>query len=68
MLRIRPYSRDRDAASVSLCLADIQMRNRADKKIMLVNLRYQREGDMVPDQRAKRPIDAAGLAVTASSF
>ena len=42
-LRMRPYSRERDAAPVSADLADIRIRNRADKKIMLVNLRYQWE-------------------------
>jgi hypothetical protein len=54
-LRIRPYSRDRDAVPVSADLADIQIRNRADKKIMLVNLRYQREGNMMLCTRTNRP-------------
>ena len=42
-LRIRPYFRFWEAASVSAYFADIRMRNRADRKIMLVDLRYRRE-------------------------
>jgi hypothetical protein len=67
-LRVRPYSRDRDAAPVSACFAEIQVGNRAVKKIMLVNGRYQWETSMMLDQRTKRLTDAAGFAATVSSF
>jgi hypothetical protein len=46
---------ERDAAPISACFVDIQMRNRADKKIILVNLRYQRDGNMALDKRTNRP-------------